>query len=180
MIELKYENYNYRRNDDALKNIVYHSLLIENNSGAMFGEGSVFVIDGTDDMELPMAQNKLEYIPPMAEGTIKLTENHEIEISHKETITNKSASRFDFWGRSYYKATIKGSVKIKNRKSENIEIAIRNFINGEVINVGSNGEILYQKQPVYSPNSESKVKWTLNLKPGEEKEITYSYWVFIK
>ncbi|NOX46918.1 MAG: DUF2642 domain-containing protein [Chlorobi bacterium] len=180
LIELDYENHNYRRNEDIPKNIVYHSLLIENKSDVLFGAGSVLVVDGSNDLELPLAQNKLDYIPPKSEGTIKLTENHEIEISHKETITNKSASRFEFWGRYYFKATIKGSVKIKNLKSENIEIAVRDFINGEVINVGSNGEILYQKQPVYSPNSESKVKWTLDVKPGEEKEITYSYWVYIK
>ncbi len=175
LIKLDYKNQNYNRNKKAPQNIVYHSILIENNTDVLFGKGSVLVVDGTENMELPLAQNMLGYIPPKSEGTIKITENPEIEVFHKEMIIDRATYKVEFWGRDYYKTTIEGSVKVKNLKSENIEILIRNFINGELISVGTFGEIVYQKQAVYSPNYESKVKWTLHLKPGEEKEIKYQY-----
>lgn len=180
LIELEYQNSNYSRKNKGPKNIVYHSILIENNTDVLFGQGSVLVIDGAEDMELPLAQNKLEYIPPKSEGIIKVTENPEIEIAHKERIIARSQDKVEFWGRSYFRTTIEGSVEVKNLKSESIEILVRNFINGELINIGTNGEIVYQKQPVYSPNYESKVKWTLHLKSGEEQEIKYQYKVLVR
>jgi hypothetical protein len=180
LVELEYQNSNYSRKNKGPENIVYHSILIGNNTDVLFGQGSMLVIDDTEEKEFPLAQNILEYIPPKSEGIIKLTENPEIEIAHNEKIISRSTNKVEFWGRSYYSATIEGSVTVKNLKSESIELVIRNLINGELIDTGTNGEIVSQKQPVYSPNYLSKVKWTLNLKAGEEQEIKYKYKVLVQ
>jgi hypothetical protein len=180
LVELDYQNNNYNRKNIGPKNIVYHSILIGNNTDVLFGQGSMLVIDDTEGKEFPMAQNVLGYIPPKSEGIIKLTENPEIEIAHKEQIMNRSTNKVDFWGHNYYSATIEGSVTVKNLKSKGIELVIRNLINGELIDAGMNGEIVSQKQPVYSPNYLSKVKWTLHLKAGEEQEIKYQYKVLVQ
>jgi len=179
LISLDYQNNRNRRNEDDVQNTIYHSILIDNNSDVMFGRGSVLVVDGAQESELPLAQNTLEYIPPRSEGIIKITENHEIQISHKEKIIARSTNKIEFWGRDYFEAKIEGTVTVKNLKSENIEILIRNILHGKLDNIGTKGEIVYQRQPLYSPNYKSKVKWTLQLKPGEEKELIYQYRVLV-
>ena len=80
LVELEYQNSNYNRKNIGPKNIVYHSILIRNNTDVLFGQGSMFVINDTEGKEFPLAQNILEYIPPKSEGIIKLNENPEIEI----------------------------------------------------------------------------------------------------
>ena len=170
---------NYNKFNKPPKNIIYHSLMIENNSNILIGEGSMMVIDGMNKTDLPIAQTTLDYIAPKTEGSIRLTETYEIELVHKENTIKKSSNKINSSGHTYYEATVEGVIKIKNLKNENVELYIKNIIDGEVIMTGDGGEILFQRQPTYSPNYESKIQWIVTLDPGESKEIVYQYKVLV-
>ena len=180
--ELKPQNFNNsyhnnRNNEEA--NIVYHSIQIENTTNSLLSKGSVFIFEDTNSSNRPIAQSKMAFIPEEAQGTIKLTENNEIEINRNEKITKRQEEEIEFWGRDYYKAHIEGTIKIVNYNKQKIELHINSEINGELKGINQQLEIISQKQPFHSPNYQSKVKWKIFLEAGETKEIKYNYEVFV-
>jgi uncharacterized protein Veg len=180
--ELKAQNfnnsYNNNRNNEE-SNIVFHSIQIENTTKALLSKGSVFIFDDIENENRPIAQSKMTFIPESAQGSIKLTENNEIEINRNEKITKRQEEEIEFWGRDYYEANMEGTIKIVNYNRQKIELHITSEINGELNGNNSKLEIISQKQPFHSPNQLSKVKWKVILKAGETKEIKYNYKVFV-
>ena len=175
---LKTQDFSNRNNQEE-QTIVYHSLQIENKTQALIGKGSVFISDNRENSNRPLAQSRMDFVPVSGTGTIKLTENNEVEISRNEEIVNREEGQVKFWGRNYYKAFMEGTIKIINYNHHSIELHIDSEINGELKGDNAMMEIIGQKQPFYTPNYLSKVKWKLNLKAGETKEIKYKYEVYI-
>ncbi len=173
-----YNSNNINNNDEI--NIVFHSIQIENTTNSLLGKGSVFIFDDIKKNSRPIAQSKMTFIPESARGTVKLTENNEIEISSNEKIVKRQEQEIEFWGRDYYKAEIHGTIKIINYNKQKIELHINSEINGELKGNNAELEVINQKQPFHSPNYFSKVKWVIDLNARETKEINYKYEVFVK
>lgn len=146
----------------------------------MLGKGSVLILDNQQNEDFPLAQSTLDYIPASSDGLVKVTENHEVEVTQKEDIVHKSSQKVEFWNRYYYEVVIEGKVTIKNHKDENIDLIITNTLDGKLDGVDTKGEILYSKQPVRNPNLKTKVKYNMKLKAGATEVITYQYRMYVQ
>jgi len=179
--ELKPQNFNnsYNNRNTEETNIVFHSIQIENTTEALLSKGSVFIFDDSKSKNRPIAQSKMTFIPMSSQGSIKLTENNEIEVNRNEIITKRQEEEIEFWGRDYYKANIEGTINIVNYNKQKVELHISSEINGELKGHNAKLDIVSQKQPFHSPNYVSKVKWVVILNAGETKEIKYNYEVYV-
>lgn len=172
------KSYNNNRTKEE-PNKVYHCIQIENTTNALLSKGSVFIFEGEDEESRPIAQSNMAFIPVMGQGSIKLTENNEIEVNRNERIVKRQEEEVEFWGREYYKAYIGGTIKIVNYNKQKVELFIDSEIIGEINGKNPKMEIISQKQPFHSPNYLSKVRWKVSLDAGETKEINYDYQVFV-
>lgn len=174
-----YENNRNSYNYQTTEAKVFHSLKFNNNSGNLFGEGPVLIIDRTTKEPSPLGQDKLNFTPAGSAAVVKITESPQIEINHKEEIIERTDEITEFWGRKYYKAKIQGYVAIDNYKNENIDLELRYTINGELIDAGVNSEILHQKQPAFTLNPTNRVQWNLKIDRQSKKEINYEFYVYV-
>ena len=171
-------SYNSRNKDEDI-NAVYHSLLIDNRSNVLIGRGAVLVLDTQKGYKMPIAQSKVNFIPVNSQGTVRLTQNHEIEVSSNQKILMREKEEVEFWGRDYYQAIMEGTVIVANYNQHPVELHIESEIKGELKADNKYMQLLNQKQGFKNPNAVNTVQWKLQLKAGETREVKYQYEVYI-
>ncbi len=170
--------YNWEKHNDT-DAVVYHSILIDNTTSTLIGEGPVLIFDDKHSSQIPLSQSKMNFVPASSKGTVKLSENNEIQISNTEIIIGQEDEETYYWDRGYYKSFIEGSIRIANYNSQAIELHINSEINGVLDNSPKEYELISQRHPFNSPNYLSQVKWIVSLEPGESKVIKYNYEFYI-
>lgn len=75
--------------------------------------------------------------------------------------------------------TVEGKIKLKNIKKEAVEVVMTRNVIGEVLSAGHEGKISRQGLNLQMVNPNSTIKWNLKI-PGGEKEIVYSYKIYIR
>ncbi|NJN24502.1 MAG: hypothetical protein HC819_00125 [Cyclobacteriaceae bacterium] len=160
------------------ENKVYHSLKIHNKSNNPLAEAPVFLLDEQGGDTKPLAQDRMEYTPINAKSLVKISESKDVEIKSNEIITVKDEEGQNIWGRRYYKAVVKGSIKIISYKNEAIKLELSHLIHGNILNTSLPWEIVWQKVQS-SPNDINMVRWNIDLEKGEEKTIEYEYEVLV-
>ena len=88
--------------------------------------------------------------------------------------------RFSQHGSTYRKQEIDGKITVKNLRSETMKIVITRQISGEFMKSGipAKTKILVERDS-RNVNRSQELKWELALKPGEVKEIDFSYERFV-
>lgn len=176
--QIDYDNLYRSSNEPDQNTKVYHSIRIHNQSKNPFAKAPAFLLKSANGNKKALAQDLLEFTPIKAKSMVRITESPEVEVINNEVIIEKDEEGTNLWGRRYYKAKVKGIVKIKNYKNEDINLEIRNRIQGELLSTTLDWEIIWQKvQP--SPNELNFVKWNLEMKNGEEKTIEYEFEVYV-
>ncbi len=75
--------------------------------------------------------------------------------------------------------TVKGTLRLSNGKNENVKMEISKMATGTVMD-GGGAKVTKIARQLNSVNSQSILKWTASLKPGETKEIVYTYTVYVR
>ena len=162
------------------KNKVWHSIKLTNNTGKPLTTGSALVVNTQNGGKKPISQDKIKYTPVKGESFLKLTQAVDVkvteaekEIARQERVKVKHTTYYDL-------LTVEGTVKIKNYKNKAIDLNVKRSIIGLLKD--SNPDWLKNTRiyPGYHGlNRINDVCWELKLKPGEEKEVKYTYQIYI-
>jgi hypothetical protein len=82
-------------------------------------------------------------------------------------------------GDDYYKTIVKGELSLKNHRKEKIKIVIRRRFSGDLIEADDKPKCDLREEGAWAVNKRNELTWTLTLKPGAEKNLTYRYWVLV-
>ncbi len=168
--------------DNTIKNSVWHSIKFTNSTKIPFTTGAAMVVSRENNNISPISQDMMKYIPVNGEGFLKITISPDINVKDKEIETARQAKAKKQGTQNYDLITVEGKIKVKNFRDKEIKLNIKREIFGElktsdlpwkhdrnVVNNYYSGSI----------NPSNNVDWILNLKPGEEKEITYTYTFYV-
>ncbi len=103
-------------------------------------------------------------------------------IEHEEQKKDGGDSRDFIWigGRQFRRNTVEGELSSSNHRNEAINLVIRRRFSGELLRAdGEPKSTLREEGCVYSVNKRNELLWTLTLKPGEERKLTYRYTVLV-
>jgi hypothetical protein len=129
----------------------------------------------------PIGQDMMTFTPTGTDNILRVTPATEVIGSH--TVEEKSRERMQLsYGGSTYNfdlVTVEGKIKLKNIKKEAVEVVLTRNVIGEVLSAGDEGRILRQGLNLQMVNPNSTIKWNLKI-PGGEKEIVYSYKIYIR
>ena len=64
-------------------------------------------------------------------------------------------------------------------RNEAINLVIRRRFSGELLRADGEPKSTLREEGVYSVNKRNELLWTLTLKPGEERKLTYRYTVLV-
>lgn len=158
---------------------VYHSIELTNSTGQPWTSGSAFVVTDAGGQTEPMAQDLMPYTSAGGKAEVKITSSPEVRVSDNEAEKERKEDAQTLNKISYDEITVEGTISIQNNKPETITLDIRRSITGTLVK--SDLEWTSTKDvTVYNAlNPQNQVKWSISLKSGEKKTITYRYKIVV-
>ena len=102
-------------------------------------------------------------------------------IEHEAQKKDGGDNRDFIWigGRQFRRSTVEGELSVGNYRNEVINLVIRRRFSGELVRADGEPKSSLREEGVYSVNKRNELLWTLPLKPGEERKLTYRYTVLV-
>jgi hypothetical protein len=82
-------------------------------------------------------------------------------------------------GRPYRKVTVAGDLLVSNHRKEEVKVVLRRRFSGDLLHADGDPRASLREEGVYSINKRNELLWTFKLPAGEEKKLTYRYWVLV-
>jgi hypothetical protein len=82
-------------------------------------------------------------------------------------------------GRPYRKVTVAGELLVSNHRKEEVKVVLRRRFSGDLLHADGDPKASLREEGVYSINKRNELLWTFKLPAGEEKKLTYRYWVLV-
>ena len=83
-------------------------------------------------------------------------------------------------GSAYIKTNVKCDITVNNHRKEEITMVIRRNFSGDLLAADGDPKKTLREEGAYSVNTRNELSWTLVLKPGEERTLTYRYSVMVR
>lgn len=117
----------------------------------------------------PLAQTEMPFTAAGQDASLELGEVQDIPVTRvSKEIKREQVSLL----RTYYNAvTVETTLAVENPRNEAFTIEIRNDVSGEVL-AAEGAEITTLGTALNSLNKNSRVTWTVTLKPGEKRQFT--------
>jgi hypothetical protein len=149
-----------------------HSLVLNNQTDTAWTTGPCLALSA----ERPLSEDLLKYTPKGGRGELPVTAA--INIAHE-----KSESEIDRKLKAHSPAnevyldlvTLEGKLQIRNYEKRTVELIITTPIPGKPITASAGGTISVDPSKLQLLERSGSVRWTLELKPDEEKTLTYQY-----
>ncbi|HYF50095.1 MAG TPA: DUF4139 domain-containing protein [Planctomycetota bacterium] len=126
-----------------------------------------------------LGQRMSAWVNPGEETCLQITKA--LSIRALSTEREEAGKREELWvgGHRYYRATVSGELKMTNFRKEEVKMIVRRQFSGELTAADGAPKKTLREEGVFSVNPRNELNWTLNLKPGEQKTLTYSYTVLV-
>lgn len=110
------------------------------------------------------------------ETTLRVTKALSIRTRATETEDSR-VERADVWvgGRQYRKVSARGELVIKNYRKTDVVMVIKRQFSGDLVSADENPDVTLREEGMWSVNRRNEMKWTITLKPGEERTLKYAY-----
>jgi len=82
-------------------------------------------------------------------------------------------------GNDFRKVAVKGELKINNHRNEDVSLVIRRRFSGDLVSADGSPRCVLREEGVYSVNKRNELIWGFELKPSEERALTYQYSVLV-
>lgn len=168
-------NNNRYSQDDEKPGDVWHSLKFRNNSKQPLTTGPATIFK---DGEI-LGQDSLLYTSVGADAVVKMTKALDVRADDVEEEIAREVLTQTVRGNWYDVVTLKGTLSIINRKSDAIEIKVTKELTGEMVGADDNPKVRTITRGLRAVNPRQLLEWTIPLKAGEKRTITYSYKVHL-
>ena len=187
---------NPQREGKETQEVVWHSIRLTNSTKIPWTTAPAQTVKANQ----LLGQDTLTYTSSTAETKLRITRAMGIKAEQNEYETKRKQSALEMYGSYFDKVSLEGKLRIINYKSEAVNVEITKILSGEVtqstpeaVKVGvinnPSAEIARSTpgpsikklaRGLSRMNPVNELTWSFTLKPGEEKEITYTYDALIR
>lgn len=156
---------------------VWYGLRLKNNTGMPWTTASAISFREWK----PLGQDMLTFTPVGGENILRVTPATEVIGTQKLEEISRTQTQLRYGGGNYEfdLITVKGTIKLRNIKKEPVEMVLKRNLVGDVTEASDGGMISREGLNLQAVNPNSIVKWNVTL-PSGEKEISYSYKIFVR
>ncbi|WP_154657161.1 hypothetical protein [Hugenholtzia roseola] len=172
----------YGNLDNGNQNIlVSHSIEMKNTTAYPWTTGTAMVTNLNQNQRNPLSQDLLPYVAKGAEGILPLTASPEILVKHSESEIERKSGIKQKDGRTYELLTVEGVLTLRNAKEKAITLKIKRNVVGNMLKTDTTWKVDKVLANSYASaiNAQNQVAWEVELGAGAEKEIRYSYQVYV-
>ena len=149
-----------------------HSLVLHNRTDTAWTTGPCLAISA----DRPLSEDLLKYTPKGGNGELPVTAAINIAHEKSETEIDRELKAHSPASGVYLdQVTLEGKLKLRNFEKRNVDIVIANPIPGRPIEADSPGVLATDATKLKLTERVGSVRWHVQLEPGEEKTLTYSY-----
>ena len=122
------------------------------------------------------------YVNAGEETMLRITKALSVRTRHiEQEIQGKEGER-DFiyvGGHRYMRSKLKADITVSNHRKEDIKMVIRRRFSGDLVSADGSPRLTLREEGAYSVNRRYEMVWTLNLKSGEERTLSYQYTLLV-
>ncbi len=168
-------NHRHNQNSEKWHGVAWDSVLYKNPLKYPMTTGPAMVVaDGK------VLGQRTSYFVNSGEGTTQhITKALSIRILTSEQEEPNSRKVVYIGGNDYHRTDVKGTLTARNQRAETIELIIRRRFSGKLTEAEGEPESRLLAEGVYSVNQRNELIWTIKLKPGEERVLSYKYSVLV-
>jgi len=174
-------SYAYINQDSENTNKVWHSIKLNNNTKMPWTTGTAMVVKQDGKLSKPISQDMMKYTPVKSDTYLKITVSPDISVKDNDKEVKRQDKVKKRSGYYYDLVTVDASIKLKNFKDKDIKLIIKRSVYGELkdCNVNWKYSKVLNTYNYNNINPSNDIKWVVNLKAGEEKEIKYGYDIYV-
>jgi hypothetical protein len=103
-----------------------------------------------------------------------------VEFEHQKA-ANGVSEREIIWigGRRFRQATVDGELRLCNHRGSDVKLVIKRHFSGDLLRADGDPKVDLREEGIWTVNKRNELVWTLTLKPGEERNLTYQYKVLV-
>jgi len=166
----------YERPREEQRQIVWHSLRLKNSTRVPWTTAPAETVQEGHIL----GQAMMHYTPAGGDTMLKITQALGIQAEETELETDREVGALTVHGYSYDRVTVEGTLRLRNFKDEAVTVKITKLVTGEVAASSPEAEVEKLAKGLRQVNPRSRLTWEISLDPGQEREVTYVYKVFIR
>jgi hypothetical protein len=173
------ERYSYerrRREEREPEEEVWHCVRLENTTKVPWTTAPAETVKE----DLILGQDTLSYTPVRGETTLRITQAVSIKAEQLELETERKRDAAQLYGHHYDLVMVDGKISAANFQQKAITLEITKTLSGEVKLSRPKAKIETLARGLRRMNAVRKLTWTIELKPGEQKQLGYVYEVYVR
>jgi hypothetical protein len=155
---------------------IWHCLRMENNTKVPWTTAPAEVVQDA----LILGQGTLKYTPPRDKTLLRITKAMSVKAQQIELETARKRGALTVYSRNYDLVSIQGTLSVKNFQSKSVTLEITKTVSGQVVSAEPEAKIAKLAQGLRRVNEMSKLTWTIEFEPDQEKEIVYNYQAYVR
>lgn len=175
----KEERYFYearRREEQPQEEQVWHCLRLENTTKVPWTTAPAETVKEA----LILGQDTLNYTPVKGETTLRITQAVSVKAEQLELETDRKRDAAQLYGHHYDLITVEGKLSATNFQAKAITLEITKTLSGEVKSSQPQAKIEALARGLRRMNAVRKLTWTIELEPGQQKQLGYIYEVYVR
>ncbi len=171
-------SYDRRRQEQQqlLEEEVWHCLRLENTTKVPWTTAPAQTVKEG----LILGQDTLNYTPVKGETTLRITRAVSVKAEQLELEADRDRDAKQLYGYHYDLVTVDGKLSVTNFQDKTITLEITKTLSGEVESSQPQATIEKLARGLRRMNGVMKLTWTIELKPGENKQLNYVYKVYVR
>ncbi|MCH7546685.1 MAG: DUF4139 domain-containing protein [Planctomycetes bacterium] len=129
---------------------------------------------------LVLGQQTIYWTSPGEEMVLPINRTLSVRTKATELEQEDSRENVSLDGYNYRRTIINGMLDISNHRKEPVLMVIQRGLSGELISADDDPESVLLAAGAWRVNPSRELKWTLQLAPGETRQIRYQYKVMIR
>lgn len=127
-----------------------------------------------------VGQDICGFTAPGQDATIRVNRAMKVVAQQAETEASRQRNALNINGNNYDLVKMTGELKVRNFQDAPVQVEIAKEYSGETLEMSAPGKDTKTDKGLRQVNPKHRVVWELEVKPGEESKVTYSYQLYIR
>ena len=127
-----------------------------------------------------LGQDTLNFTPVKEKGTVKITRAMNVKAEQIELEKDRKRNAAQWYNTNWDLVTVEGKLSVTNYQDKPITLEVTKSLSGEVKAMQPEAKLEKLAKFLRMVNANIRLTWTIELGPGEQKEIGYTYEVYVR
>jgi len=155
---------------------VWHSLRLVNDTSAPWTEAPILVVKGPE----VVAQSSIPYTSAGGTAVVHLSRAFAVEAEQVEREIARTREVEKVKGYAHDRIELEGVLRIVNHYGAPIQLEVTKVISGELITSTPVAKSEALARGLKATNQTLFLSWELDLGPGDERQVTYTYSLLVR